>query len=133
MKKLFFLSVILALSICSYSQTALGYFNKGINKGIDKDHKGAIVDFTKAIEIDLKYKEAYYFRGLSKSLLEDYRGAIADYTKAIELDPKYAAAYFSRGLSYLNLEEKNKGCLDLSKAGELGKSEAYEMIKKYCQ
>jgi len=30
------------------------------------------------------------------------------------------------------LGQKDSGCLDLSKAGELGKSIAYEAIKKHC-
>jgi tetratricopeptide (TPR) repeat protein len=133
MKKLFNLSVLLALSFCAYSQTALDYFNKGLNKGIEKDYKGSMADYTNAIELDPNFAATFYFRGQSKARLDDYRGSRIDYTKAIELDPKYAAAYLSRGLSYIKLAEKNKGCLDLSKAGELGKAEAYDMFKEYCQ
>ncbi|OUL43594.1 hypothetical protein B0W81_03030 [Prochlorococcus sp. HOT_208_60] len=58
-----------------------------------KNYKGAIEDFTKAIEIDgsffytsLKKRDNYYsLRGGAKEKLEDYQGAIDDYTKAIEI------------------------------------------------
>ena len=69
---------------------------------------------------------------MSKSNLKDYRGAIADYTKAILFDSKLSAAYLQRGASKLNLNQKNSACLDFSRAGELGDSNAFELIKKYC-
>ena len=46
-----------------------------------KDYKGAIADYTKAIEIDPNYADAYNNRGIAKDELKDYKGAIADYTK----------------------------------------------------
>ena len=76
MKKQFILSILLALSFCAYSQTAIDYFNSGFKKGKSEDFTGAIVDYTKAIELNPKYGEAYYFRGVSKYFLDDYTGAI---------------------------------------------------------
>jgi tetratricopeptide (TPR) repeat protein len=58
--------------------------NKGITKYNLKDYSGSIIDFTKAIEINPEYAEAYYNRGISKDDIQDYLGAIADYTKAIK-------------------------------------------------
>ena len=66
---------------------------------IRDSYKGAIVDYTKAIELDPEYALAYDNRGASKYYLEDYKGAIEDHTKAIELDPEYVYAYFNRGVS----------------------------------
>ena len=56
------------------------YWNIGLKKmGLgEKDYTGAIVDFSKAIELDPENKYAYYSRGTAKYELEDYRGAIAD-------------------------------------------------------
>jgi Tfp pilus assembly protein PilF len=84
MKKLFFLSVILALSICSYSQTAIDYFSKGMSKAPIND-TGAIVDFTKAIELDPKYIDAYYFRGLYYIKIGEKNKGCLDLSKAGEL------------------------------------------------
>ena len=62
-----------------------------------KDYNGAIADYTKAIELNPNYANAYYNRGISKHNLKDYNGAISDYNKAIEIDPNYANAYYNRG------------------------------------
>ena len=59
---------------------------------IDHDYDRAIADYTKAIEIDPKFADAYYNRGLAYCYKQDYDRAITDYTKAIEIDPKFAIA-----------------------------------------
>ena len=66
---------------------------------------------------------------LSSSFVE----AIDSYSKAIRLYPYMGDAYFNRGLVLIYLKDKEKGCIDLSHAGELGVSDAYGVIKKYCE
>ena len=66
-------------------ENAETYFNQGVTKGRVKDYKGAIEDFTKAIELNPKYAEAFYRRGLSKALLDDKEGSCLDWKKAVEL------------------------------------------------
>ena len=46
-----------------------------------EDYRGAIDDFSKAIELNPNDGGAYYNRGLAKEALEDYRGAIHDIKK----------------------------------------------------
>ena len=116
----------------AYCQTADDYFNRGNSKYDLQDYRGAIADFTKAIELKPNNADIYFNRGNSKQKLQDRRGCIADLTKAIEIDPNYADAYFYRGLAKFTLGQKNSGCLDLSKAGELGHEDAYEAIRKVC-
>ena len=48
----------------------------------------AIEDFTRAIELDDKFTDAYIQRAIVKSELGDYRGALIDNNKALELDSK---------------------------------------------
>jgi len=48
----------------------------------------AIEDFSKAIELDEKYADAFIQRAIVKSELGDYRGALIDNNKALELDSK---------------------------------------------
>ena len=142
MKRLFIL-IALVVSFNSFSQNnivltgnpetdAEAYNNIGVAKERLQDYRGAIADYTKAIEINPNYADTYGNRGNAKERLQDYRGAIADYNKAIELIPNYANAYNTRGLAKAALKDLDGACLDWSKAGELGSSGAYDLIKKYC-
>lgn len=108
------------------------YNNRGTVKYLLKDYTGAIADYNKVIEINPDDAITYYNRGNAKSDLKDYRGAIEDYTKTIDLIG-FPKAYLTRGLAKIKLGQKDSGCLDLSKAGELGLTEAYGVIKKFCQ
>ena len=69
------------------AQTAIEYFNRGWAKRKELGwHKGAIEDYTKAIEMSTNYAFAYYERAKAKQELKDFKGAIEDYTKLIEID-----------------------------------------------
>lgn len=98
-----------------------GYFYycyKGTFKIKLGDNKGAIEDFTKAIELNPNDAEAYGNRGIAKVNLRDNIGAIKDFTKAIELNPNAKEAYSNRGIAKVNLGD-NKGAIeDLTKAIE---------------
>ena len=73
-------------------------FKKGLKKVKEtKDYKGAIEDFTKAIEKRSSYLNAYYYRGVAKSFLGDYEGAIADYSKVLKMDKWDREAALDRG------------------------------------
>ena len=51
------------------------YLNRGIFKTeILQDHYQALKDFNKAIELNLKYSNAYYYRSLAKKKLGDISG-----------------------------------------------------------
>ena len=84
MKKLL-LTLTLLVSFVSFGQTSTEYFNSGYDTADVKDHYGAISDYTKAIELDPNYANAYNNRGASKENLGDLNGACADWKKAAEL------------------------------------------------
>ena len=52
------------------------------------DNKGAIEDYTKAIELKPDYAGAYYNRAISHKNLGDKNIAIADYQKAADIYQK---------------------------------------------
>src|SRR5215204_1440714 len=65
------------------------------NRGVEyadtkRDYDEAIREYTKAIELNPQFAEAYYNRGIAYSDKKEYDAAIQDYTKAIELNPRFA-------------------------------------------
>ena len=131
MKKILF-TLALFVSFSSFGQTSAQYFKSGFDKFEAKDYYGAIADYTKAIELEPNYADAYYNRGNSKRKLKDYYGAIADYTKAIELDPNYSNAYSNRGINKENLGDLNGACADWKKAARLGDANAAKWVANQC-
>ena len=75
---------------------------------------------------------AWFNMANTKVKKRDYLGAISDYSKAITLEPDFSEAYFNRGLTRIYMNDLEGGALDLSRAGELGLTEAYNVIKRYC-
>lgn len=59
---------------------------------IKKDYKKALEYFTKAIEINSNYLEAYFARGYTYTKLKDKESAKADYSMCLKLQPNYEAA-----------------------------------------
>jgi tetratricopeptide (TPR) repeat protein len=144
---------LLALTSTVSGQTAKEYYERGNAKIKLEDNAGAIADFTKAIEIDTNYIDAYSARGIAKKNLNDFTGARLDFkkiieivTKAIEIDPQNTINYKIRGsikivLALMETLNRNfivgkelsvSGCLDFTKAAELGDNEANDLIKYYC-
>ena len=79
------------------SESAVDWFDSGLEKAKRGDLQGAIADWTKAIEMYPQYAYAYYNRGRARRELGDLQNAIADYTKAVEINPNYAWAFYNRG------------------------------------
>jgi len=81
---------VLLLTFAVGQNTAEKYFESGLAKAKLGDYSGAIVDYTKAIEIDPNYADACVGRGAAKYLNGDETGGCADLRKAGELggDPK---------------------------------------------
>ena len=97
------------------------------------DYSEAISDMSEAVKTvpDLPY---FHFNlGNLYCLTAEHIASIDSYTRAIDLYPYMGDAYYNRGLVLIYLKDKEKGCIDLSRAGELGVSDAYSVIKKYCE
>ena len=116
------------------------YNDSGNLKRENKDFKGAIEDFTKAISINPKYANAFYNRALTKSGLENHKEAIEDLNKAILINPEDSDFYVFRGDVKGDLEDHKGAIEDYSKAIKLNpkNAEAYNRrgnakysLKKY--
>jgi len=119
---------------------AIALEKKGDKYYFQSEYNKAIVEYTKAIEIDPKDTYAYNNRGNSYNNLGKHTTAIADYTKAIEIDPEFVRAYINRGYSYGQLEKYTTAIADYTKAIEIdpkdtyaynGRGYAYNLLGKY--
>ncbi|NJK87782.1 MAG: hypothetical protein HC906_19240 [Bacteroidales bacterium] len=108
------------------------YHMKGIILAITKDHNASIKEFTKAIELDASYFDAWFHRGMAYSSIQNYAMANLDFSECINLNPQNNEAYFNRGVSLYHLGNKNKACEDLVKARDLGNPQAVDYLSMYC-
>lgn len=155
MKKIYTTILLLSTTflIISCENKSKKYFESGNTKALKKDYRAAIEDYTKAIEIDTSFSEAYFFRGdanskLSNIVTNDFdhslfrEKAVTDYSAAIKLNPKYYQAYFQRGTDkmisygdsfdskYNNTDYINSAISDFIKAIEINpkSDEAYQYM-----
>lgn len=83
---------------------------------ISEDYKEKLELYTKAIEFNPKFLDAYINRGLVKNELKDYEGSISDYNKALELDSKCALIYNNRGYTRFKQKDYTNALKDYNKA-----------------
>ena len=99
------------------------YLNRGFIKEDLQDCKGAIKDFTRAIELNPTEVLAYTRRGLCHGVVGEYKAAIADWTRVLELDSSSGFAYYMRGSLYLGRKNYPAAVADYTKAIELSSGE----------
>ena len=75
--------------------------------------------YTKAIDLNPDFAEAYNNRGYAKSLINDKEGALEDYNISIKLDPKIAETYNNRGNVKDDLDDKDGAMIDYDEAIKL--------------
>lgn len=96
--------------------TAYQWYSKGEEASNLKLYDIAIENYTKAIQKNPEYAEAYYRRGNAFYFKGDQNRAIEDYTKAIQINPKYVEAYIWRGIAYHNNSEYDLAIENYTKA-----------------
>ena len=104
-------------------RAAEAWFNIGYllspNNVRGEDFEGAIVAYTRAIELNLRGPNlywAYYNRGNAKTSLGQTEAAIADFDAAIRLNPNYAEAYNNRGVAKRHLGQHEAAITDYDAA-----------------
>lgn len=80
---------------------AAGYNRRGNQYGRNGAYESAIADYTRALELDESFAEAWFNRGVSYYELGMYPESIADLTQAIARNPAEDNYYGRRALAYL--------------------------------
>jgi Tfp pilus assembly protein PilF len=123
------------------------YYNKGIEYSGQEDYENAIAEFTKALELDPKYIDAYKGRGAVYKVLREgyifyneseenknYIKAENDYTQAIQLNPNDWNLYNERVALYYGyrstLIHPKKAIADYTKMIELKPNDAYAYFQR---
>ncbi len=124
---LFILALLFTMA-CGNSKTAADYYNRGIELGNEGKYEQSLEAFTKSIEKDPKYADAYNNRGFyARMELGDYKGAIEDFNKAIELGPvgKDAFSLANRGYAYFKLKDYPSAMKDFKASQKINPNNAY--------
>jgi len=97
--------------------------NRGSARDKMDDKEGAIMDFTRAINIKPDYTHALYNRGTAKKDLGTkkadknmLKSAIDDFNKAIKYKPEFVESYHNRGLTLEQLGDLKGAIQDFDKA-----------------
>ena len=80
---------------------AAGFNDRGNRYSRNGVYDQALEDYTRAIELDGSFAEAYFYRGVSHYEMGLYQESINDLTRAIELSPTDDNNYERRSLAYL--------------------------------
>jgi tetratricopeptide (TPR) repeat protein len=91
--------------IAEHPDNAVAYYDRGNDLSSCGNYAGAIADFTMALKIGLRFREAitaYGNRGMARVMSGDLDGAIDDFTAIIERKPNnrrlLCTAYRNRAL-----------------------------------
>ena len=100
------------------------YFYRAVANQALENFDDAILDYTKALQLNEKMTDAYYNRAkilLSRKDIEnpDFNRAITDLEKALELDPNFVEALYAMGAAQKKVENYHKALEYLNRAVEL--------------
>lgn len=111
---------------------AINYVWLGRLRAEERDYKGALELYNKAIALNPEYSAAYLFKGRTLAFfMKNYDEGIMAFSKAIETDPDYADAYLQRAYAY---NQKGNGKLakaDFDKAVALDHNLKEQVLPAY--
>jgi len=102
--------------IASAPERAQNHFLEGNRLLGPADFKGAAAQFTKAIQLDPNFAEAYRARGDALMAGGQSDAALADFDKAIAIDPAEWMAYLSRGMLWSARGDSRRAVADFTQS-----------------
>ncbi|MGB3639619.1 MAG: tetratricopeptide repeat protein, partial [Rivularia sp. (in: cyanobacteria)] len=104
-------------------------FDKGLEKAKQKDYAAAVEEFTKALQVNPEFVDAYYQRGLAYYDLGHIPQAVFDYDQVLKRDSYNVDVYYCRALARLALKNLPGALKDVDKSIELNcyKAAAYNL------
>ena len=93
--------------------------DRGVAYARRGQHREAIEDFNRAIQLYPEFAAVYNNRGNVLLGLDATREAIKDFDRALALAPGYAAAFSNRAGAYIKLGQADKALADYARAVEL--------------
>src|SRR5882724_1184748 len=97
----------------------LKLFKDGGEKMKRGEFSAAVIDFSKALELNTNCAECFSSRSWAKLRLRDSEGAEADATQSIRLDSKNVFAYTVRSLARSDKDDMAGALRDINQAIEL--------------
>ena len=109
-------------------------YQQGLELAAIGNYTEAIVEFTKAIEINPKFADAYDHRGLAYFAIEQFDRAIADYNSSLNLNSRQIEVYFNRAVALLAANNIQGSLIDLQAILilDLHYVRAYKLWAKIC-
>lgn len=103
-------------------------------QGVVFDQQGrsqqAIACYSKAIDLQADYYEAWVRRGLALMLLEDFQSAIANFNQAVALNLDLDLAWYLKAYCHIQTQTDEFALLALQKAFDLNPGRWIEMATR---
>ncbi len=97
----------------------LNFYDRGMKLVQSGFRQEAETQFSKAIELNPNFEEAYNARGITRIYLNNYEEALVDFNTAITLNPQYEAALTNRGAVWAKKKDYEKAKKDFDMALQL--------------
>lgn len=93
-------------------KTSLETLQKGLGLHREGRYQEAIREFTRVIDTQRGFPEAYVFRGIALHNVGQFSDAVRDFSKALELDTQNLTVRLYRGESYLAMGQQEAAAED---------------------
>ncbi len=111
-------------------QDSRAYNRRGLAYVSTRNYEQAIIDYSRALELDSAFAEAYNNRSTAHLLMNNYGQAVVDCSRAIELASDFVAAYVNRAIAYTGLRDYTQALADYDLALSLSPKNMYAFYNR---